>query len=230
MTDLLVTSLLLGLTLGIAHALDPDHLIAVGTIAAESDSMKQSSLLGVMWGLGHTMALACVGGLLLSLKWVIPVQFLKGMEVLVGLMIIVLGVGLLRRSLRSLTIHTHEHRHDNKPHVHLHLHGQDTISHHHHLFGSRWKAFVVGLVHGVAGSAALSLAVMATMPSTLLGMSYLVVFGVGSIGGMLAMSTVMSVPFLFLASWWNAWHHRITVGTGLVAVGFGGYFIWSLLS
>ena len=227
MDSLLATSLFLGLTLGAAHACDPDHLVAVGTLTAESKNPRQASVLGMIWGIGHTMALVFIGSLILNMKWAVPEHLSIGMEAFVGLMIVFLGVNLFWRSWQTLTIHAHQHTHDGTTHTHVHLHGSDTMSHHHHITGSKIKIFGVGLAHGLAGSAALSLVVMSTSPSTLLGIMYLVIFGLGSIGGMLMMSMLLSLPFIYVS---HAWHHQVKCGAGLIAIGFGGYLTWSILS
>ncbi|MGP0594382.1 urease accessory protein UreH domain-containing protein [Nitrospira sp. T9] len=227
MDHLLITSLLLGLTLGITHALDPDHLMAMGTLAAESRDIRRSALLGAIWGVGHTCALALVGYLVLSLKWTIPLQMAAHMEVMVGAMIVALGVHLLWRTLQPWTVHHHEHHHEEMTHSHVHVHGQDHASHSHHLRSSRAKVLLVGFVHGVAGSAALTLAVLATMPSMEMGMLYILLFGMGSIGGMLLMSGLISLPFVLVS---QSWHHNLKVSAGFLAIGFGAYFMWSPLS
>ena len=227
MESLVVPSLFLGLALGAAHALDPDHLVAVGTLSAESKNVRQSSVLGILWGAGHTLALALAGGIVLSMKWTISSQFALGMEVLVGLMIIILGARLLWCSFQTVTLHVHQHSHKGTMHSHVHLHGHDTVTHHHHIFDSKMKALTVGFVHGLAGSAALSLAVLSTAPSVFWGLTYILIFGVGSIGGMLAVSTMLSLPFVYAT---GVWHHQIKCGAGLLAVGFGSYVTWSLLS
>jgi ABC-type nickel/cobalt efflux system permease component RcnA len=227
MESLIATSLFLGCVLGVAHACDPDHLVAVGTLTAESRNARQASVLGMVWGIGHTIALALMGSLVLNMKWTVPEQFSIVMEAIVGLIIVILGVNLLWRSFQRLTIHTHQHSHDGTTHAHVHLHGPDTMTHHHHVVGSKIKTLGVGLVHGLAGSAALSLAVMSTMPSKMVGIIYIVMFGIGSIGGMLVMSTLLSLPFLYVTA---AWQHQVKCGAGLLAIGFGGYLTWSLLS
>ena len=230
MDNLVVTSLVLGLMLGLTHALDPDHLVAVGTLAAESKSFWQSSILGGIWGIGHTTALAVIGGGVLSLKWTIPDGLATGMEAIVGIMIVFLGVQLLWRSTQKITVHVHDHSHDGSIHSHLHLHGKETTEHQHHSINTWTKAFGVGVVHGMAGSAALTLAVMATMPTVFWGLVYIVIFGLGSIGSMVLMSMLLSMPFVLGPRWWGAWEDKVKIGTGLLAVGFGGYFTWGLLS
>jgi len=232
MESLIATSLFLGFVLGAAHACDPDHLVAVGTLTADSKNARHASVLGMIWGVGHTIALALIGTLVLNMKWTVPDQFSFAMEAIVGLIIALLGVNLLGQSLRKITIHTHQHRHDGSTHAHVHFHGSDTAPHHHHGVGShgvgsKVKTLGVGFVHGLAGSAALSLTVMSTMPSTMLGVIYMIVFGIGSIGGMLVMSTFLSLPFLYVP---HSLRHQVKCGAGLLAIGFGGYLTWSLLS
>ncbi len=231
MDDLMLSSLFLGFLLGLSHALDADHVVAVGTLAAETESLKRSSILGLCWGIGHTVTLTVIGGLVLSLKWKIPDSLAVSLEVLVAGMIIALGTLLLWQARMPMTLHAHTHSHDDSTHMHVHVHVQDKEIHaHHHLKNSLQKAFGVGLVHGIAGSAALTLTVMATMPSLLLGLAYIVVFGTGTIAGMFVMSMVISMPFIFLAQRAAHWQTRIKVCAGVFAMGFGSILAWSLLS
>ena len=230
MEDLVLTSLWLGFALGLTHALDPDHLVAVGTMAVESESIRRSSALGIFWGMGHTMALALIGGVVLTLKWTIPEFLATGMEAIIAMMIIFLGGSLVWHAAQSLTVHSHAHTHGDTQHSHFHTHPRGQEIHHSHFFGSGHKAFAVGMVHGIAGSAVLTLAVMTTMPSTLLGLFYILVFGVGSIGGMLFMSSVMSLPFVLTSGWIRPWQTRLKDFAGFFAMAFGGYLAWSLLA
>lgn len=231
MEDLILTSLFLGFLLGLSHALDADHVVAVGTLAAETESLKRSSILGLFWGIGHTLTLAVIGAFVLNLKWHIPPAIATSMEVVVAGMIIGLGGLLLWRANQPLSLHTHTHSHDDKTHTHVHVHGQNQEIHTHlHLRNSLRKAFSVGVVHGVAGSAALTLTVMTTMPSPLLGLLYIAIFGAGTIAGMFVMSTLVSVPFILLAQRAAHWHTRIKVCAGVFSMGFGSILAWSLLS
>lgn len=230
MDEIILSSLFLGFLLGLSHALDADHVVAVGTLAAETESLKRSSILGLCWGIGHTLTLLVFGGLVLSLKWQIPDAVASSMEVLVAGMIVGLGALLLWRARKPLTLHAHTHSHDDSTHTHVHVHVENKEVHgHHHLRNSLKKAFAVGLVHGIAGSAALTLTVMATMPSLLLGLSYIVIFGAGTIAGMFLMSTIISMPFIFMAQRAAHWQTRIKVCAGVFAMGFGSILAWSLL-
>jgi len=229
MDEIVLTTFLLGVTLGLAHAFDPDHLVAVGTMAAESESLRDSSLLGLWWGIGHTLSLGVVGGLVLSFKWVITEQVATEMEVLVAGMIMMLGLSVLWHAFRTYTVHWHPHQHDGHMHMHMHVHDKSEPAHHHHAHESIKKALGVGMVHGLAGSAALSVAVMATMPTFSLGMLYILLFGFGSIAGMALMSAMMSVPFLISGRGLGRWSMNLRILAGCFAVGFGGYLAWSLV-
>jgi len=229
--DFLLTSLFLGLLLGISHALDADHMVAVGTLAAETESLRRSSVLGVFWGIGHTTTLALIGGVILGMKWQISPSLATSMEVAVAAMIVCLGVLLLWRATQPLLLHAHTHSHDERIHTHIHVHVKDQDRHHHHhLWNSCRKALCVGVVHGLAGSAALTLTVMSSMPSTALGFMYILLFGAGTIVGMFVMSTVISVPFYLLAQRATVWHWRLKICAGVFAVTFGSTLAWSLLS
>ena len=227
MESLIATSLFLGFVLGLAHACDPDHLVAVGALTAEAKNARQASVLGMVWGAGHTIALTLIGILVLSVKWTLPHQFSFLMEAIVGLIIVLLGFNLVWQSFQKITIHTHQHKHEETIHSHVHVHGSDTLTHHHHRMSTTIKTLGVGFVHGLAGSAALSLAVMSSMPSTVVGVIYIVIFGIGSMGGMLIMSTLLSLPFLYVN---QALQHPVKCGAGVLAIGFGGYLMWPLLS
>jgi high-affinity nickel-transport protein len=231
METFIINSLVLGFTLGFLHALDPDHVVAMTTMVSREKSIRRSSVLGVMWGLGHTTSLALVGLAVLTFQITIPSSMSKGMEMGVALMIILLGGHLIWRSAKEFVLHGHPHSHDGSTHTHIHLHSYgDTTEHDHHTFVPRSskKTFAIGIIHGLAGSAALTLAVMATMTSALQGMVYIVVFGLGSIGGMLVMSAGMSLPFAMLARRYSHWHGPAQGLVGVVAVLFGLYFGWTI--
>ena len=194
--------LAVGFVLGLRHALDVDHLAAVSTIVSQRRSLWSSSLVGAVWGLGHTASLLAVGVLVIGLHTAIPPAVAQTLELGVAVMLIGLGANLLRTVLRGDTIHHHAHTHDGHHHVHPHVHpvgsGGDVA--HHHVLGAGRRPFLVGLMHGLAGSAGLMLVVLATIPSPGFAVAYLVVFGVGSIGGMVAMSALLGVPLLLAST------------------------------
>src|SRR3989338_2332474 len=143
----------LGLILGIKHALDADHVIAVSTIVSEHQSLKWASLIGAFWGLGHTTALFVVGLLVIGLRLTIPARLALGLEFLVALMLVILGGSILWRSFRVEKLHLHAHAHNPETHAHFHIHAKTEEDHgHSHPFKSMRKPFLVGMVHALAGS------------------------------------------------------------------------------
>ena len=219
----------LGLILGVKHALDADHVIAVSTIVSEHQSLKWASLIGAFWGLGHTATLLAVGLAVILLRLTIPVRVALGLEFLVALMLIFLGVSILWRSLKADKLHLHPHEHNPRSHAHFHVHGNPQEDHAHaHPFGSMRKPFIIGMVHGLAGSAALMLVVLSTIPSAIAGLAYIAIFGLGSVGGMLVLSSVIGLPFILTARRFTLLNRWIKVVAGTASVGFGLILGWEI--
>ena len=231
MDPTVVTALAGGFVLGLQHALDPDHLVAVSTIVSDHKSLRRSSLIGTFWGLGHSASLLAVGLVIILLRVSIPDNVLPWMEAPVAVMLIVLGISATRRALRErgVQIHTHIHKHGDQPHEHVHVHLGDEHNHMHRMFKIGRRPFAVGLVHGFAGSAALTLLVLTRIPSIALGLVYMSVFGLGSIGGMLIMSAVISVPFVLTARRFEAINGVIRLCAGLFSLAFGLMIAWELI-
>jgi len=228
----ITAALTLGFILGLRHALDPDHLVAVSTIVSEHKSVSRSSLVGTFWGLGHTASLLGIGLVILSLKASIPDSATPWFEMPVAFMLIALGAGATWRAMRErgLQIHTHAHSHeDSAPHTHIHMHASDKHMHKHRLFRLGRRPFVVGMVHGMAGSAALTLAVLTTIPSITVGLIYIGVFGIGSVGGMLIMSAMIGLPFAVTARRFSIVNGGIRLFAGLFSIVFGLVLAWKLL-
>jgi len=186
----------LGLIFGLKHALEADHLAAISTIVSERKSVLSSSLVGALWGVGHTLSLLLAGVVVMLLHVEIGVRMALMLEFGVALMLIGLGANALRKVAGGARLHLHAHTHGGRAHLHPHLHDgcPEPVPHSHHGFRFRARPVVVGMVHGLAGSAALMLLVLSTISSRLLGFAYIGVFGVGSIGGMLFMSALVSLP------------------------------------
>jgi ABC-type nickel/cobalt efflux system permease component RcnA len=219
----------LGLLLGIQHALDPDHLIAVSTIVSEHKSFKWASLIGAFWGLGHTTTLFIVGLLVVGLRLTIPPRLAGGLELLVAAMLIVLGINVLRRAFGTEKIHLHTHTHNPETHTHVHAHDNPREGHAHtHPLKTMRRPFVVGMVHGLAGSAALMLLVLSTIEAPLAALIYIVIFGLGSIGGMLLLSGIISVPFVLTAQRFAAMNRSIRILAGVASVVFGLFLGWEI--
>jgi len=230
MTVSIVSLLGLGFMLGLKHALDADHLAAVSTIATDRRGLFDSSLVGAWWGLGHTISLLTAGILVIVLHWEIGERTSKALEFCVGLMLIVLGANAIRKLFRSQTIHMHPHQHDGHWHVHPHLHDKQNHDERHTHHGLRLNArpFLVGMVHGLAGSAALTLLVLATIPSPAFGLMYMAIFGIGSIGGMAIMSTLFALPAKLMTRRVHKLNVLIRGAAGLFSLIFGLFMVYEI--
>jgi ABC-type nickel/cobalt efflux system permease component RcnA len=229
--------LALGFALGLRHALDVDHLVAVSTIVSERRGLRDSWRVGALWGAGHTVALFAVALVVISLRAEIPPALAHWLEIGVAAMLVGLGANLLWKLARGATVHAHVHAHGDRVHVHPHLHDahahQDehdyAIGHAHHaheaahhpapLLGRR--SLLVGMMHGLAGSAALMLAVLATVPTPGLALAYVATFGVGSIAGMMATSALVALPLGLLASRLRGAERALQGTVGATSVGVG---------
>lgn len=226
------TLLSLGFLLGLRHALNADHVVAVSTIVAQTKRLTKAALVGTLWGLGHTLTLSIVGVFVLFGKLAIPESLAHGAEFLVGLALIWLGAATLWR-LHRQRVHVHRHAHGSEEHVHFHQHAEGPEhAHEHPRLG--WKPLLVGMIHGLAGSAALMLLVLGTVRSELAGLLYIAVFGVGSIGGMLLVSLALGLPIVWTARSLVRAHQAIALTAGLASIAFGLWLIieisWEILS
>ena len=175
-----LTILGLGFVLGLRHALDADHLAALSTVLAERPTVQASATIGFFWGLGHTLMLLCVGIALLAFNLTIPETLASLFEFAVGVMLVGLGLLLARRMYREQW-HLHAHDHEGHPHVHLHSHHLQPDHAHGHWYQGALRPLLIGMVHGLAGSAALMLIVLSTVTGIGQGIGYIVIFGIGSI-------------------------------------------------
>lgn len=222
----LVGTLLFGFVLGLRHSLEPDHLVAVSTLVGGSRSPWRSARVGVAWGIGHTASLVAAALAVILLRVTIPAAVAQAMELGVGLMLIALGVDVIRRVAGGrLTIHSHPHAHADHRHRHLHVH-LDGAGHRHH--GAARRPFLVGVVHGMAGSAALMLVVLGTIPDPWVGILYVAIFGLGTIGGMLAMSTLIALPFAIAAGRLSGLGGRLQLAAGVGSLAVGILHAWQV--
>ena len=216
----LLTSSGLGSLLGMRHALEPDHLAAVSTLVTGERNSHKAAFLGVCWGLGHTFALIVVGTLLVVLRAEMPPRIADGFEFCVALMLIGLGLRAIYMAARQGPAGpAHAHHHGETMHVHegtpAHVHiGTWTLAR---------RPLLVGTVHGLAGSGALTALVVATLPSTAARITYMVVFGLGSTLGMAALSGLLGWPLARVG------HHRglaraVSLGVGCVSTALG--LVW----
>ena len=192
----LIAALGLGFLLGVRHALDADHLAAMSTFVSQERSVLRSCLRGTFWGIGHTAALLAAGVAVVAFKLQISPVLEQGLERVVALVLVLLGGHVLLRTLGAVSLHRHEHSHGGPLHCHVHAHVRDTVEHEHfHPWRGAPQPLLMGLLHGLAGSGALILLVLTTMPSATAAVLYILVFGVGSTAGMLVLSGLIGVPF-----------------------------------
>jgi sulfite exporter TauE/SafE len=217
-----------GFMLGLKHATDADHLAAVSTIVSERKSILSSMFIGGVWGLGHTISLLAAGVFVLLLDFQISEQNERMLEFFVGIMLVLLGLNVLRKIVQGGTLHTHAHEHGERKHVHPHVHesGVKDEPHQHHGFSFSPRALIIGMVHGLAGSAALMLAIIPTIDSRPLGLLYLAVFGIGSIGGMMLMSLLVGLPYALMALRFNRFNLLLQSIAGLFSIGLGFLIIY----
>ena len=217
----LLTTLVLGFALGIKHALDADHVVAVSTIVSQYRNPFKATLVGAFWGIGHTTTLLLVGIAVIVFKLTIPDRMALLMEFLVGVVLFALGIQVLWK-YRPKKKHTHVHDHGDEMHAHEHFHlrkdGEEVIQHHsprHH------RSLLLGMVHGLAGSAALMLIVLSTIQSPIQGVIYILIFGVGSILGMMVVSTLIGLPFALSSGRFASLNHTIRFMAGALSVALG---------
>jgi high-affinity nickel permease len=230
MADSHIFSLLsLGFLLGLKHALDADHVAAILTIATENRTFWRSSLIGFCWGVGHTVILLIVGTAVLLFKLTIPSAWAKLFEVAVGVMLVGLGLSVAFALWRE-RVHLHSHWHDDgEEHRHLHSHSRGAQHDHLHRFRLEYKSLAVGMVHGLAGSAALLLLVLAAVPSLGVGLVYILVFGTGSILGMVFLATAMSIPFAMSAERMARVQQTLRAAAALFSIVLGSTILFELL-
>jgi len=248
----LFSIIVLGFFLGMRHATDPDHVIAVTTIVTRHRGVKQALLIGALWGLGHTLTILAVGGAIILFGWVIPARVGLSMEFSVGLMLILLGVmnltGILQwiqSNVRVLDsshgqVHSHTHRHGDYIHSHVHAHEPERHSHDPERTPVNWldrhfgrlgfyqfaRPLVVGLVHGLAGSAAVALLVLAAIRDPFWATTYLLVFGVGTIAGMMLITAAISVPIARISSISGRVSGITRIASGAISLFFGFYVVY----
>jgi hypothetical protein len=215
----------LGFLLGMQHALEADHIAAVSSIAARRSHVGDIVKHGLTWGLGHTLTLFVFAGAAILLGHAIPQSLSRPIEGAVGIMLVGLGAHVLWRLWRD-RVHFHRHGHgDGTVHIHAHSHAGEATAHardaHSHEHGFRWRTLLVGLMHGMAGSAALLMLAVSQASSPALGLGYVALFGIGSMIGMGVLSAIIAVP-LAVSARWLTWANRGLQGAvGIVTVALG---------
>lgn len=244
--DPIISVVLLGLLLGIQHSTDADHVVAVATIASRKPRVLSGLVIGALWGVGHTVTIALVGGAIILGKLTVTPGVERWLELTVAVMLIVLGGGRLVWTLRGreriyLDHVLVDHAHDDHEAFHNHPHAHGALSHRHpHLHPSRrllailqevgtaqaLRSIAVGLVHGLAGSAAVALLILSTIKDPYWATAYLLVFGAGTILGMMGVTAILTVPFALSARRFAGLHRSLAAGTGAVSLCLGIFLVY----
>jgi hypothetical protein len=224
----------LGFLLGMQHALEADHIAAVSSIAARRTHVSDIVKHGLTWGLGHTLTLFAFAGAAILLGRAIPEHLARPLETAVGIMLLGLGAHVLWRLWRD-RVHFHSHGHgDGTVHIHAHSHAGETVAHaraaHAHAHGFRWRTLLVGLMHGMAGSAALLVLAVSQASSAAVALGYIALFGIGSMIGMGALSAVIAVPLAVSARWLTWTNSGLQASVGVITVAIGAMTIVATMS
>lgn len=211
----------LGLVLGLAHAVDPDHMLAVSTFVSRSRSLARAALMGLLWGIGHTVTLVFVGAAVLFLGLTIPPLIASYLRLLVGLTLVLLGSSLIWEYRRKKAhFHRHHHTGYEKPHFHLHFH-RHTEKHDREHHGENGKPLIVGMLQGMGGSASVMVLVLTTTASPWIGTIYLLIFGLGIISGMLVLSLLIGGAVAILDRHSPVLLPKLRMLTGLMSISVG---------
>jgi ABC-type nickel/cobalt efflux system permease component RcnA len=246
----LLSILFLGFFLGMRHATDSDHVVAVTTIVSRQRQIGTAAMTGIFWGIGHSITLLVVGGAIVVFGLVIPQRLGMGLEFCVALMLILLGwlnLRAFRRSVGSVTSneqHVHEHVHEHGDYVHRHPHGHDPEKHGHsekdvptarmdRQFGRSHfyrllRPVIVGVVHGLAGSAAVALLVLPIIRDPIWAMMYLLIFGAGTIAGMMLITAAIAAPITYSANCFRAFNRYVGPAAGVLSLIFGLFLVYQI--
>jgi high-affinity nickel permease len=250
----LLSIIALGFFLGMRHATDPDHVIAVTTIVARYRKISHAALIGAFWGVGHTLTILLVGSGIILFGWVVPARVGLSMEFSVGMMLILLGILNMAGMLQWLNItfspalgfpgaaHSHPHTHGDYVHTHPHQHDPEAHSHAPSHTPLGWfdrhfsqlglyqvvRPLVVGLVHGLAGSAAVALLVLTTIRNPKWAIAYLLVFGIGTIAGMMLITGAMVLPFAYAGKRFSRLNRGLRIASGVISVAFGLFIVYEI--
>jgi high-affinity nickel-transport protein len=244
-----VTIIAVGFFLGMRHATDPDHVIAVTTIVSRQSNLLKAALTGIFWGIGHTLTIFVVGSLIIVFDIVIPARIGLSMEFSVGLMLIVLGAMNIAAFWRSAgegfpageVMHSHVHAHGALMHEHPHLHAREAHLHRppksvgwlDRSFGKvglyrQFRPLLIGIVHGLAGSAAVALLILTTIRNPRWAMVYLLVFGLGTVGGMMLITMSLASAFKFFGQKNERFSRWLGFASGLISLGFGLFLAYQI--
>lgn len=257
----LLTVVVLGFFLGMRHATDPDHVIAVTNIVSRHRTTRGAALIGAVWGLGHTLTILVVGGSIVLFSWVIPPRIGLSMEFAVGVMLIILGIVNLRDVVRLAGrraanarvhahdhahgpghVHSHAHSHGDYVHTHTHTHNPESHPHDPQKTPVHWldrnfgglsfyrllRPLFIGVVHGLAGSAAIALLVLTVIRNPTWGLLYLAIFGAGTIAGMMLITVAIALPLVYSERLSTRFTTGLRVASGMISIVFGLWLAWEI--
>ena len=206
--------LVFGFAMGMRHATEADHVVALSTILSRERSLRAAAPIGLSWGLGHTLTVGAVGTVILACGLIIPPRLGLFAEMAVAVMLVALGLYNLRAPWPS----------------HGNAHGDEHAQAHARVNAVRWspRSLAVGMVHGLAGSAAVALLALSAVHSVTWGIIYLVIFGAGTIAGMMLVTTAMAIPLLASAQRFARWQRGLVWLTGLGSVAFGLFLLYDI--
>ncbi|HMG19515.1 MAG TPA: hypothetical protein VK573_12375 [Gemmatimonadales bacterium] len=209
--------LALGGLLGFRHAFEPDHLVAVSTLASRQGSLWSAARLGLVWGVGHTATVGAICLLVVALGVRLPPALWPAAELVVAALLMLLGGAVVWRYARGRW-HMHLHAHDRKPHFHLHSHAQDPGHAHVHAGPDAKRSLGFGIAHGLAGSGAIAVLLVAAAPSPGLRLAYFAAFGAGTILGMLSVSLTLGAFVRVASRRGTSWATALHLGSAVVSV------------
>ena len=233
----------IGFFLGMRHATDPDHVVAVTTIVSRQKKISRAALTGMFWGIGHTLTILAVGAAIILFGLVIPARIGLSMEFSVGLMLVALGwmnVAAFMRSTRSASelaksaaadtaeeSPSRPHIHAPGSHTHTTLFRMDALFGHTELYRAL-RPPLVGIVHGLAGSAAVALLVLTTIRDPRWAVAYLLVFGIGTVAGMMLITMSIASAFTFFGRRYTNFGARLALASGLLSLAFGLFVVYQI--
>ncbi len=236
----------LGFLLGMRHATDADHVVAVTTMVTKHKRIRAAAVIGAAWGVGHTVTIGIVGGVMIVFRVAIPPRMGLFFEFLVALALITLGVlnlsGILQRLMRLLAdhgMHAHLHFHGESPHVHVHQHAEHAMENPGRAeklstFIAKYGVFqlarplVVGFIHGLAGSAAIAILILGSIKESSVAIAYLLIFGMGTIIGMMIVTTLIGLPIIHSAKKYATVDRWISAVSGVFSIAFGLWLAYQI--